>query len=228
MNSNRIFNEEEKTQIKSKLFFNKLKSDYFLMKVFDIMKKNKSLEMVKINKKLQKRLNLSINDYKNYSELYSSIEIELKVISNKLYIFKNNNNIFIRINDKDKEYFHIYCDDSKEEIKRNYFDKNDNANKIKIIIDHQIKSFKDLFFDCICISSIYFKKFFRINITDMSGMFNGCYNLQKLNISNFNTNNVTNMSRMFYECQSLKELNISIFNTNNVTNMSSLILILIM
>ena len=33
------------------------------MKVFDIMKKIKSLEIVKINKKLQKRLNLSINNY---------------------------------------------------------------------------------------------------------------------------------------------------------------------
>ena len=64
--------------------------------------------MVKINKKLQKRLNLRIGDYKRYSELYSSIEIELKVISNKYYIFKNNNNIFIRINNKDIEYFHIY------------------------------------------------------------------------------------------------------------------------
>jgi len=223
MNSkeNGIFEEEEeKNKIKSKLFFNKLKSNYFLMKVFDIMKKNKSLEMVKINKKLQKRLN--IGDYKRYSELYSSIEIELKVISNKYYIFKNNNNIFIRINNKDKEYFHIYFDDSKEEIKRNYIDINDNLNKIKIIIDHQIKSFKNLFFDCICIciNSINFKKFFRINITDMSRMFNGCYNLQNLNISNFNTNNVTNMSRMFYECQSLKELNISNFNTNNVTDLS--------
>ena len=59
MNSkeNGIFEEEEeKNKIKSKLFFNKLKSNYFLMKVFDIMKKNKSLEIVKINKKFAKKI----------------------------------------------------------------------------------------------------------------------------------------------------------------------------
>ena len=43
------------------------------------MKKNKSLEIKKYNKKLQKRLNLSINDYKEY---YQSIEIELKIVEN--------------------------------------------------------------------------------------------------------------------------------------------------
>ena len=42
------------------------------------MNKNKSLEIIKYNKKLQKRLNLNIKDYKEYTELYSSIEIELK------------------------------------------------------------------------------------------------------------------------------------------------------
>ena len=34
------------------------------------MKKNKSFEIMKYNKKLQKRLNININDYKDYSQLY--------------------------------------------------------------------------------------------------------------------------------------------------------------
>ena len=61
---------------------------------------------------------------------------------------------------------------------------------IKIIIDYQIKSYKELIYNCIYISSIFFKKFYRINITDMSGMFEGCSSLKELNLSNFNTYNV--------------------------------------
>ena len=42
------------------------------------MESIKLLRIVKSNKKLQNRLNLDINDYKDYSQKYSSIEIELK------------------------------------------------------------------------------------------------------------------------------------------------------
>ena len=39
--------------------------------------------------------------------------------------------------------------------------KKDKVIKIKIIIDYQVKSFKKLFYWCICIESINFKKFYR-------------------------------------------------------------------
>ena len=71
--------------------------------------------------------------------------------------------------------------------------------KIKIIIDYQVKSFKELFSGCYYIESINFKKFYRNNITDMSYMFAGCSSLKELNLNNFNTNNVTNMSDMFIQ-----------------------------
>ena len=73
------------------------------------MKINKSLSIMKYNKKLQKRLNISINDYKECSK----IEIELKLVDNKY-------DKFINISDKEKDYCHIYFNNSKEEIKRNY------------------------------------------------------------------------------------------------------------
>ena len=44
------------------------------------MKKSKSLEIMKYNKRLQKRLNLNINNYKEYSQIYTPIEIELKLL----------------------------------------------------------------------------------------------------------------------------------------------------
>ena len=47
------------------------------------LKTKKALEILKYNKKLQKRVNMSIKDYKKYSEIYSSIEIELKLVDNK-------------------------------------------------------------------------------------------------------------------------------------------------
>ena len=101
-------NEEKTKQMKS---IAELRSDYFLRKLFDYLKKKKTLDIIKCNKTLQNRINIDINDYKEYCQLYSSIEIELKPSSHGK---------FINISDKDKEYFRIYFDNSNEEIKRNY------------------------------------------------------------------------------------------------------------
>ena len=55
----------------------KIKSIYFLQKMFDILNKSKFLGIIKINNAIQKKLNLNIKDYKEYSEIFSPIEIEL-------------------------------------------------------------------------------------------------------------------------------------------------------
>ena len=123
MNSGIISKDEKLKQKKCKVELKKLKSDYFLIKIFDIMIKKKSLKIIKYNKKMQKRLNLRISDYKKYSQLYSSIEIEIKLDDNK----HNENDNFINLSDK-QEYFHIYFENSNREIKRNYLKK-----KIKLI-----------------------------------------------------------------------------------------------
>ena len=140
MNSSNICKDENIKQKNSKVEFDNLKSDYFLKRIFEYMKKNKSLEIIKYNKKLQKRLNLSINDYKECSE----IEIELKIIDNK-------HSKFINIPNKDKEYYHIYFNNSNEEIKRNYLFNNEKVKIIKIIIDYQVTSLQYLFNNCECI-----------------------------------------------------------------------------
>ena len=145
--------------------FDNLKSDYFLRKLFDILKKDKSLNIIKYNKKLQKRLNININDYIECAK----IEIELKLTDYK-YDGK-----FINIPDEENEYYHIYFDNSNEEIKRKYLKKNEKVKMIKIKIDYQVKSFKGLFNYCYCINSIFFKNFYRNNIIDMSSMFNFCH-----------------------------------------------------
>ena len=105
MNSDNITNNAKLKEIKSKSSFENLKSSYILKRIFNNVKKNIYLDIIKYNKKLQKRLNLNINDYKEYSLLYSSIEIELKNIEGKY-------GEFINISDEDKEHYHIYFDDS--------------------------------------------------------------------------------------------------------------------
>ena len=78
------------------------------------MTKKKKLEIVKYNKRIQNRINLDIKDYKEYSEAFSSIEIE--IIPKKCEYDK-----FINVNKKDKSYYHIYFNDNKKEIKNKYF-----------------------------------------------------------------------------------------------------------
>ena len=192
--------------------YTNIKSAYILRKILDNIPKYQWLEIIKCNKKIKNRLNLSINDYIKFCQLNSSIIIEIKPALNKY-------GKFINISKEDKEYFHIYFNDEKKEINTNELTKENKVNKIKIIINHQIISFKRLFHGCHCIESIYFKQFYRTNIIDMSFMFYYCKSLKELDFSNFNTNNVNDMSCMFQGCSSLKELNISNFNTNNVTNM---------
>ena len=216
--SNNICKEENKENEISRPnhIIDNLKSDYFLQKLYGNVPKKKKLEIVKCNKKIQNRLKTSIKDYKEYSETFSPIEIEIIPAKDK-------RGYFINVNENDKLYYHIYFNDAKEEIKNKYeISEEDELKKIKIIIDYQVKSFKRLFKWCECIESITFKNFYRNNITDMSSMFEFCSSLKELNLSNFNTSNVTSMYRMFYGCSSLKELNLTSFNTNNVTDMNNM------
>ena len=138
---------KEKEKEKSKLInsdniLQNLKSDYFIQKFFDYIHKRRALKTIRYNKSIQKRINLNINHYKEYSEKYSSIEIEIKPMENK-YVR------FINIKEGDEEYYHIYYNDNKkEEIKSTYLNAYDKVSKINIIIDYQFTSFYGLFYKC--------------------------------------------------------------------------------
>ena len=151
---NNIQSKDELNNINSKFDIQNIKNKYILKKLFDNIKKYKLLEIFKYNKNIQKRLNININTYKEYSEIYTSIEIELIPI-------KNSDGEFINIRENEKKYFHIYFNESKNEINNNILLENNKISKIKIIIDYQVKSFEGLFTYCECINSISFKKFYR-------------------------------------------------------------------
>ena len=148
-------NNKENESDKKNPITEKIKSRYILSKIYDIMSKKKKLEIVKYNKKIQNRLNLTIKDYKEYYE-----KIEIEIIPTKDKYGK-----FINIKENNELYYHIYFNDNKEEIKNKYkIEEEDKVTKIKIIIDYQVKSFKELFNWCECIESINFKKFYRNNV----------------------------------------------------------------
>ena len=135
---------------KSKNYFENLKSDYFLQLIFSYFEIDKSLKIVKINKQIQRKLNSSIKDYKEFSE---TSPIEIEIILNKERISK-----FIGVIDG-IDYYHIYFDNDKTEIKINSLKEDEKVSKIKVVLDYQIKSFEGLFEFCKDIKSINFKKF---------------------------------------------------------------------
>ena len=102
--------KRELNKIELKDIFKNLKNDYFLQNVFNNLMKKKSLDIIKYNNNIKERINISIKDYKEYSEIYSSIEIEIKPFNNKYGKFINMN--------ENEIYYHIYFNDNKEEIKK--------------------------------------------------------------------------------------------------------------
>ena len=84
-----------------------VKSDYFVQKFFGYMPKRKSLETIRYNKSMQKRIDININHYKAYYETKTSIELDIIPMKRKY-------GKFINIKEGDKNYFHIYFNDNKK------------------------------------------------------------------------------------------------------------------
>ena len=128
MDPNSSTSNEQKTDIKteqSNSILQNIKSNYFLERIYDNILKKKSLDIVKYNKRLQNRINLSIKDYKEYSEKFSSIEIEIIPCNNKY-------GQFINIKKNEKIFYHIFFNDNKEEIENKYsINKVDKFKKLK-------------------------------------------------------------------------------------------------
>ena len=77
------------------------------MKVLEIANKKRVLEAIKYNKNIKEKIHININDYKEYSEIYSSIELEIIPIA-------FNFGRFIEIKKGEESYFHIYFNNKKK------------------------------------------------------------------------------------------------------------------
>ena len=92
--------------MKSPNVLSNLKNDYFLIKLFDNLLKKKSLDIIKYNNYLKDRIKININNYKEYSEIYSPIELEIKPINDG---YGN----FINVYKENENYFHFYFNNNK-------------------------------------------------------------------------------------------------------------------
>ena len=106
-----------------------IKSKYILKQIFDNLKENKLLKIINYNKNIQKILNKGVLDFINE---YSKIVIEIIPKENKF-------GKFISIPKKYESCYHIYFNDTKEEIKRQQLIKEENISKIKVILDYKVK-----------------------------------------------------------------------------------------
>ena len=148
MNSENMSDDEKQNKIESKIDFNNVKSNFILKKIFNLIKRSKFLNFIKYNKRIQKRLNISLNSYEELA--LSPIEIELKIVKNKFgrfmnkaYKEKEKTDKYYLQEEKD-EYYHIYFNNSKNEEKRYFLNKDEKVKTIKIIIDAPIKSLSRL------------------------------------------------------------------------------------
>ena len=118
MNSNDLVNKiksEDFNQIKFNADLSNIKSKLVLQKILNNLEKKKLYKIIKYNKNIQSRINININDYKEYSEL---IELEIKPVNNEY-------DKFINYEKENEIYYHIYFNNNKKKKKRNYKNKNE-------------------------------------------------------------------------------------------------------
>ena len=106
-NVSKIKEQEESKLINTNNQLKNIKSNLILKICFNYISKRKLLEIIKYNKNIQKRINKDLTHYKEYSEKYTSIEIEIIPMKDKY-------SKFINIKEKDKEYYHIYFNDNRK------------------------------------------------------------------------------------------------------------------
>ena len=148
----------------------KIKRKYIVIKIFENLNQHILLDIIHYNKKYQKVMGKKLKDYKN-----EFLKIVIEIIPKENLYGK-----FINISNKNiRENIHIYFNDSQEEIKREIINEDDIVTKIKIIMNHKVKSLSELFYNCKCIKKINFIKFNRDDIQNMNNKFGECSSWKK-------------------------------------------------
>ena len=89
MDLSNIDSNEKNKEIKIKTNLQSIKSNFILKKIHSYLKQSKSLDIIRYNKKLQKRLNFTFKNYKDFSEIFTPIEIEImNMMITKYYLLK--------------------------------------------------------------------------------------------------------------------------------------------
>ena len=116
---------------------NGIKSEFFIIIFFAYIRQGIYLKIINHNKKLQKILKITINDFIKY---YNQIVIEITpdLTDDAIYEY----NFFNPCSDL--SLYQIYLDNNIK-INRNYLIKEDKLKKIKIIIYKEVKDIYGLF-----------------------------------------------------------------------------------
>ena len=124
-------------------------------------------------------MNLTIENYKYYNKIVADIIPHDEIRKNKRLIW-------VDFYKKNKDFIQIFFNNNEEEeIKRNYLEEDEKVEKIKIIIDHQIESFKSVFKQANGIKKLKLKSY--KSVKDLDYMFEVAYMIEEINLSNFNT-----------------------------------------
>ena len=106
-----------------------IKSKYILKEILNKIDFIKLLNIIRYNKKMQNKMNININTYREYSQIKLDIELfsQNRNVHNSFLLFDENkifgNNeeekkySFIKIKEQFKAYFHFYFDNDKIEKK---------------------------------------------------------------------------------------------------------------
>ena len=168
-----------------------VKSQHILQKIFDNLNPVKLLKIIKYNNNLHNLLKKDINDYKK------SANIIIEVIPFQRYQIQFDGKININC---DENYRHIYFNDRPEEIKRNYFTKDEHVKKIKIVFDYRLQSLNGIFSSWKDIEVVNFIKFNRTNINTLNSLFDDSF-IEEINFFDFPESGVTEMKGLFSGCK---------------------------
>ena len=148
----------------------RVRSKFILGRIFQNIKENKLLQIIKYNKIIQKKLNISIQSYKEYNQ------IKIQLIPIKDYSIDDK---FINEDIINKPYIHIYFNKDKNEYVSYLSDNKELIFEINIVIDFEVKSLKGFFKNWKGLKEVNIIKCNRKDIIDMSEMFYECKYLDK-------------------------------------------------
>ena len=207
-------------------FLDKISSAIVLKKVFNALDKHKRLKYMNRNKKLRRRLDINVNDYRLYYENKTPIIIEIIPIEN------HSNPVFTPM-DEYKKYITYKIENGHHIINvapgiktlEDFFynQKNIEGVVFQQFLRRDIEDMSDMFSMSTNLKYIDFRSFYSKNVKDMAGMFFNCSKLLRIdNIQNLDTSNVENMEQMFAKCEMLFSLDLSNFNTKKCKNIESM------
>ena len=186
-----------------------IKSSFVLKIIFGFLNEFKKLNIIKYNKKLQKRLNVNKNDYST-------------IITIKLFENRKNEFCFEFFDKSDfcDEEIYLYNKNNDKEVKNRSIKPNNNIKYIEIIFRRRHNSLAKLFSGYKYIRSVDIKN----SVGNLNSMFSYCKSLEEVNFINFNFEKVYDMTYLFSCCGSLKKVSFNKDCGKNVNIKTSLVI----